>query len=238
MLVLRGDWTASESHLRALSSTGLFSEFIHTCTPRARWKRLRGTDANGDVPGRRGGHAMCMDVEGGLIYLFGGYDGLRSLDDFWVYNVRQDRWRVLSHSVSEEKNGPTPRACHKMVFDPKSGCIYVLGRLGDSDFQEVNSAVAASSQGTENTVPADASQGASQVRSAWSNRRSSEVGTATAASSPSPPQQNSDRPVASQGHLSEFYRYRTRGLDQGKWELLNYDTAVRSPRDSCSCSIN
>jgi hypothetical protein len=32
-------------------------------------------------------------------------------------------------------------------------------------------------------------------------------------------------------YCSEFFRYHTRGLDAGKWDLLNFDTAVRS---SCS----
>ena len=37
------------------------------------------------------------------------------------------------HSTSSEKNGPEPRSCHKMVFDAKTGCVYLLGRLGDKD---------------------------------------------------------------------------------------------------------
>ncbi|KAL5507481.1 hypothetical protein ACEPAH_6937 [Sanghuangporus vaninii] len=227
-LVLRGDWVASETQLKSLSAAGLFSEFIHSCTPRARWKRLRGTDANGDVPGRRGGHAMCMDVENGLIYLFGGYDGHRSLDDFWVYNVREGRWRLLSHSVVEEKNGPTPRACHKMVFDPRNGCIYVLGRLSDGDFQEAKAAADATSQGSDSVTPPELLQGSGQVRSAWSNRRTT-GGGATSTSATPPPQQpsNTVSPAPTKDYLSELYRYRTRGIDQGNWELLNYDTSIK-----------
>ncbi|KAL5523551.1 hypothetical protein ACEPAG_7724 [Sanghuangporus baumii] len=227
-LVLHGDWVASEAQLKSLSAAGLFSEFIHSCTPHARWKRLRGTDANGDVPGRRGGHAMCMDVENGLIYLFGGYDGHRSLDDFWVYNVREGRWRLLSHSVVEEKNGPTPRACHKMVFDPRNGCIYVLGRLSDSDFQEAKAAADATSQGSESGTPPEPLQGYGQVRSAWSNRRA--AGAATTSASATPPLQqpnNTASPAPTKDYLSELYRYRTRGIDQGNWELLNYDTSIK-----------
>ncbi|EJD02721.1 uncharacterized protein FOMMEDRAFT_156054 [Fomitiporia mediterranea MF3/22] len=228
ILVLRGDWVAAEAHLNELSSAGLFSEFIHTCTPRARWRRLRGTDANGDVPGKRGGHAMCMDVERGLIYLFGGYDGQRSLDDFWVYDVREERWRLLSHSVCEEKRGPTPRACHKMVFDQKSGCIYVLGRLGDSDFQESRSTAPPTAvQEPDGNNLAEPAQGTGQVRSAWSNRRSVGVGTGNAADAPSPHRPGSSRSIPAQDYLSDFYRCRTRGIDQGNWELLNYDTAIK-----------
>jgi hypothetical protein len=76
---------------------------------------------------------MCIDQAKQVIYLLGGWDGQKSLDDFWQYDIREERWRVLSHSTSSEKNGPEPRSCHKMVFDSKTGCIYLLGRLGDKD---------------------------------------------------------------------------------------------------------
>lgn len=94
---------------------------------------MHGVDADGDVPSKRGGHAMCIDHSKQVIYLFGGWDGRKSLDDFWQYDIQGERWRVLSHSTSSEKNGPEPRSCHKMVFDAKTGCIYLLGRLGDKD---------------------------------------------------------------------------------------------------------
>ena len=76
---------------------------------------------------------MCMDAENQLIYLFGGWDGRKSLDDFWVYNVREDKWKVLSHSTRHEPNAPGPRSCHKMVFDSSTGCIYLLGKLDDTE---------------------------------------------------------------------------------------------------------
>lgn len=76
---------------------------------------------------------MCIDQGKQVIYLFGGWDGQKSLDDFWQYDIQEERWSVLSHSTSSEKNGPEARSCHKMVFDAKTGCIYLLGRLGDKD---------------------------------------------------------------------------------------------------------
>ncbi|KAI5116498.1 hypothetical protein M0805_009923 [Coniferiporia weirii] len=231
-LVLRGDWAAAEQQLRKLASAGLFSSYIHSCTPRAHWRRLRGTDANGDFPCKRGGHAMCMDIEGGLIYLFGGYDGQKSLDDFWVYSLREGRWKVISHSVVEEKNGPGPRACHKMVFDPKNGCIYMLGRLGDGDLPTgrdgSNAPTPASSTSNSAEGNSNPSSGSSQVRSTRRDRPPTSVSGSTtqgpqgpASSSLSDP---SKPPV--QGYHSEFYRYRTRGIDQGQWELLDFDTAT------------
>lgn len=79
---------------------------------------------------------MCIDQGKQVIYMFGGWDGQNSLDDFWVYDIQDDRWTLLSANSSSEKNGPEPRSCHKMVFDAKTGCIFMLGRLGDKDAQE------------------------------------------------------------------------------------------------------
>lgn len=76
---------------------------------------------------------MCIDPVEEKIYMLGGYDGRRSLDDFWVYHIKEDRWEELCHSTGSQQNAPGPRSCHKMVFDSKSGSIYVLGRLSDTD---------------------------------------------------------------------------------------------------------
>jgi muskelin len=98
------------------------------------WTRLLGTDADGDVPPARGGHAMCIDpVNFEMIYLFGGWDKDKSMDDFWVYSIKEDKWKVLSHSALKEQNAPGARACHNMVFDTKTGSIYLLGALTESN---------------------------------------------------------------------------------------------------------
>ncbi|THH00239.1 hypothetical protein EW145_g7119 [Phellinidium pouzarii] len=224
-LVLQGAWSAAEQKLDEIASTGLFSSYIHACTPQARWRRLRGTDANGDFPCKRGGHAMCMDVENELIYLFGGYDGQKSLDDFWVYSLREGRWKVISHSVVEEKNGPGPRACHKMVFDPKSGCIYMLGRLGDGDLPTNRDSASAQAPSSAAEAPS-MNPPEAHVQSAWRHRQSVGVDTSNTQGPPTQSSADGQQTQPSQGNFSEFHRYRTRGLDQGKWELLNVDTAI------------
>ena len=124
---------------------------------------------------------MCVDSEKGNIYLHGGWDGMKNLDDYWEYNIANNRWRLLSQHTSQDKNGPGPRACHKMLFDQKTGCIYLLGKLGDEEGSRLIS---------EDTPE------------------------------PRPPG------AGEQQFSSEFYRYRTRGIDRGNWELLNFDTAV------------
>ncbi|TFK67379.1 galactose oxidase [Pluteus cervinus] len=132
-IVLRGDWEDAERLLNSMSRACLFDEYIQSCQPHAAWKRLHGTDSDGDVPSPRGGHAMCMDPVNQDIYLLGGYDGRKSLDDFWMYSIKDDRWSVLSHGTSADQNAPEARSCHKMAFDTKTGSIYVLGRLNDAD---------------------------------------------------------------------------------------------------------
>ncbi|KAL4078206.1 Muskelin N-terminus-domain-containing protein [Scleroderma yunnanense] len=184
-LVLQGDFSSAESILPQMSSAHLFDSYIRSCQPHACWVRLYGADANGDAPDPRGGHAMALDTSRGIVYLLGGWDGRKSLDDLWAYNIGTERWEMLCRSTTKEKNGPGPRACHKMVCDSKAGCLYVLGRLGD----DVGS------------VPAPPDGGIEQ--------QSTQTGDGNGA----------------QSFCSEFYRYHTRGLDAGKWDLLSFDTA-------------
>ena len=227
-LVLHGDFSRTEALLREIGQEGLYNAYIHSCAPRARWKRLRPVDDDGVpyAPSARGGHAMCMDVDKGLIYLFGGWDGIKSMDDFWVYNVQTGRWREISSSVSEQKNGPGPRSCHKMEFDAKTGCIYMLGRLSDSDYPP-NVPIIVSEEGTstereagntgEDPGVAAAGNGNTSAYASEDRRRRPGASTTGVAS----PGMNDPRTSC-----SEFYRYRTRGIDQGNWELLTFDTHV------------
>lgn len=225
LLVLHGDFSEAESILHGIGKEGLFDSYIHSCPPRARWKRLRPVDDDGVpyAPSARGGHAMCMDVDRGLIYLFGGWNGQRSLDDFWVYNIGTGRWREISASASEQKNGPGPRACHKMEFDPKTGCIYMLGRLSDADCPS-GLPVAVSDDGSSTEREGGNEDAGNAIGAAPESRRRRSAGVGTAA----PPGASSSRP-SSRISCSEFYRYRTRGLDQGNWELLTFDTYVSTP---------
>lgn len=201
-IVLKGDWKQAEQYLQQLATSGLLDKHLSTCQGYASWTLLRGTDSDGDVPPPRGGHAMCMDSTNELIYLFGGWDGRKSLDDFWVYHVKEDKWKLLSTNTTIEPNAPGARSCHKMVFDTKTGCIYVLGRLGDTD----------------------------GLRSPASPTRSDDPTSAAALFHPSPDSHNSPSESAlgdvTNSFCSEFYRYHTRGLLAGKWDFLSIDTAV------------
>lgn len=84
--------------------------------------------------GYRGGHQLVVDSEKRLIYLFGGWNGFQDLSDMWVYDMVKETWSLLCKNA-EDFNGPTPRSCHKMVFDPVSGNIFILGRYLDNSIR-------------------------------------------------------------------------------------------------------
>ena len=162
---------------------------------------------------------MCMDPVNDVIYIFGGWDGKKSLDDFWAYNIKEDKWKVLSHSTTQEQNAPEARSCHKMVFDTKTGSIYVLGRLNDSDGlrapEPASAPTARSYYGTGGTVPPQPPQPQAPPPQAPPQ------------TSTSTPENPADGP--SKTFSSEFYRYHTRGVLSGKWDFLSIDTAVSRP---------
>lgn len=193
-----------------MASAGLFDAHLNSSQPHAAWTRLSGTDQDGDVPPARGGHAMCMDPVNEMIYIFGGWNGEKSLDDFWVYSVKEDKWRVLSHSTTNEPNAPGARSCHKMVFDTKNGTIYVLGRLNDEDGLRAPDPAAPRTQ-----------QATGGYRQPPQQQEPSPGDENESPSAPTP-----------KSPTSEFYRYHTRGVLEGKWDFLSTDTAV-----GCSVSF-
>jgi hypothetical protein len=222
--VLDGDFALAEDLLKEMAEQGMFREYLRGRAMRAQWQRLsplpRTRAANSDssadasaedsalsapqAPCARGGHAMCIDPASLQIYLLGGYTGTHTLSDFWVYSVASSEWTLLSDDTEKEKNGPGKRCCHKMVWDEKGGCIYLLGRLGDG--------AETAAIGGENL-------------SAGPSCESGMPGVA-------PPVTGHDNGQKTWAYCSEFHRYHTRGLDAGKWDLLSFDTAVRFPRVS------
>ncbi|XP_034835411.1 LOW QUALITY PROTEIN: muskelin [Maniola hyperantus] len=85
----------------------------------------------GSRPGPRGGHQLVVDPTSGTLYLFGGWNGSEDLDDLWSFNTTTERWTLLCRH-SGMVGGPTPRSCHKMVFDPVHERLYTLGRYLDN----------------------------------------------------------------------------------------------------------
>jgi hypothetical protein len=130
-VVSDGNWAEAERVLQLAAEAGLFDTYAREAPAQATWRRLYGTSADGDAPGQRGGHAMCIDEAAGRVYLYGGWDGERSLDDFWVYSIAEGRWHMVPRN--DGAAWPGRRSCHKMAFDAGTGRIYLLGCLGVSD---------------------------------------------------------------------------------------------------------
>lgn len=162
---------------------------------------------------------MCIDPVNDHIYLHGGFDGEKCLDDFWVYDVKKDKWKVLSLGTAQEQNAPGPRSRHKMVFDAKTSSIYLLGRLTDSDQLRPNATPSGSTSTTSGTTGSSATgpvQPMRQLRQFMPSGPLAHLG-------PLPHVIGNE---TSGNYCSEFYRYHTRGVDGGKWDFLSFDTAV------------
>eukprot|EP01137_Pigoraptor_chileana_P006051 Opistho-2@49948 len=135
-LVINGDFEHCERILTSAAKEGLFSEHIADCKYTPLWQRLsplnRDGQASAEAPGMRGGHQMCIDVEGGIVYLIGGWDGQKDLADMWAYNIADNQWSLLSEDTGDQ-GGPGPRSCHKICFDDRRRRIYTLGRYVDPE---------------------------------------------------------------------------------------------------------
>ncbi|SOV05144.1 related to Muskelin [Ustilago sp. UG-2017a] len=136
----------------------MFSAYISRQIPKASWSQIHPSPpathlshtsdvaSQGIAPSGRGGHAIVFDSEKGIAYLFGGWDGQRDLSDFWAYHVNENRWRLIS-ADTQLQGGPSPRSCHKMCLDEKSGCIYLLGRYIDYESTQQSEPIPSDSLG-------------------------------------------------------------------------------------------
>ncbi len=198
------------------------------------------------APGGRGGHQMCLDVENGVAYLFGGWDGQRDLADFWSYSLKDGRWRLLS-ADTRQQGGPGPRSCHKMCYCPRTGFIYVLGRFVDQEKQlevAAHAAAAAAAAAAGGRAPADAlpslaasgaaGRGQSLIEALLSAHSASAAAAAAGAGAESTPRSHSPSAAAmaalhqnaSPGGTvweADFFRFSTR---TGQWTTLSRDTAA------------
>lgn len=152
------DQPASITSDPSSSDQPLFSHYVHLTTPRTSWSQLFVTDADGDRPSGRGGHQTVFDPDRGILYLFGGWDGRTDLCDLWAYHINESRWRCISYDTRIQ-NGPGPRSCHKMVFDRRTGFIYILGRY--LDFEKAHEVSGSGSPFNRSGTPAAAAVGSS-----------------------------------------------------------------------------
>ncbi|KAF8310333.1 uncharacterized protein EI90DRAFT_1241856 [Cantharellus anzutake] len=296
--------TSSVPHRETdLNTTQKQNSALSPIAPKTIWHRLRpsvishspATSASRG-PCARGGHFMVIDLApstenegslagpGGLIYLFGGWNGARELADFWVYDLRQSQWRLISEDVyNEERNrGPSPRSCGAAVFDQRSGDIYFMGRYanpafgdpilrapgefvsdshnnGDSTSNRQNQQQSQNVDSNQISLPPphvvsaagtlptivlapSSSSGAVPVSggSSMSNTRRGRTrrGVESSGGDVTPDNQSGnssrgrgtvtkdDGSSRSNELKSDFWRYSTRGPNEGKWELISEDTAA------------
>ncbi|KXS21272.1 hypothetical protein M427DRAFT_107508 [Gonapodya prolifera JEL478] len=125
-LVMHGGFAPAQHLLRRALEAGIIARACAAAPPVARWTRVVPTP-QGPWPGPRGGHQMAVDGASGDVYVHGGYDGERELGDLWRWRAGEG-WRCLDGGGSRGSPRPSPRACHKLVLDPASRSLFVLGR--------------------------------------------------------------------------------------------------------------
>ena len=154
------------------SQQSMFSSYITKQMPKAHWLQIQPQsqhvpqrDSSGQapalMPSGRGGHSMVFDSDKGVAYLFGGWDGKQDLSDLWAFHVHENRWRLISPDVRQQ-GGPSPRSCHKMCLDEKSGCIYLLGRYTDYDGSGRESGAGAAAATVASPSPSPSSSSAAR----------------------------------------------------------------------------
>ncbi|GLV40092.1 muskelin [Carabus blaptoides fortunei] len=134
ILVDNADYKKAESFLENAMYMGLFSEYIKHKEYQPVWEQIDVGDDNQLRPGMRGGHQMCIDAYTSTIYLFGGWDGNKDLNDLWSYNINTMKWSLLCLDSAAE-DGPSARSCHKMCLDTKRKQIFMLGRYLDVQYR-------------------------------------------------------------------------------------------------------
>jgi len=134
LLVVNADYPAAEAYIEQSAKDSLFQEFIINQDYKSKWSSITPLNADGaecsNQPGMRGGHQMCIDYPRQLVFLLAGWNGIKDLCDFWVYNIVTGQWHCISEDT-EADGGPSARSCHKLCLDSKNRNIYILGRFLD-----------------------------------------------------------------------------------------------------------
>eukprot|EP00004_Rigifila_ramosa_P023108 TRINITY_DN6432_c0_g1_i1.p1 TRINITY_DN6432_c0_g1~~TRINITY_DN6432_c0_g1_i1.p1 ORF type:complete len:724 (-),score=148.83 TRINITY_DN6432_c0_g1_i1:62-2233(-) len=135
-LVIEGNFGTTLELLGKAKTEGMFHKFSQSCAYIPKWKRILPA-AGESVPRMRGGHQMCVDPHTLDLYLFGGWDGTKDLNDLWVFRSATRRWVCLSSGENYlTSHEPSPRSCHKICFDGVNRRLYTLGRYVDPDQRE------------------------------------------------------------------------------------------------------
>lgn len=134
VLVVNGDFSSAESIIERSAKDNLFQEYVGNQDYKSKWSSIVPLNADGaestNQPGMRGGHQMVIDYPQQLIFLMGGWDGIKDLSDFWVYSIERKQWTCISEDTKAD-GGPCARSCHKVCLETKNRNLYMLGRYLD-----------------------------------------------------------------------------------------------------------
>lgn len=112
---------------------------LETASPAALWRRLMPTGTYAErpcpVPSARIGHAMVEAVyrEEPVVYLFGGHDGARYLNDIWRLRVREtveSQEAVWEMVEVAEGPCPSPREAASLCYSQAHDALFVFGGSG------------------------------------------------------------------------------------------------------------
>jgi len=106
-----------------------FNDAHHFAFARAEWEKVRVT---GTAPGARSAPATVVHEPQGAMFVFGGYDGTRSLNDLFRFDLQSYEW---SH-VRVSGTPPSPRGGHTAVV--YGDFMYAFGgKSGRSPFNDL-----------------------------------------------------------------------------------------------------
>ncbi|XP_055379380.1 muskelin isoform X2 [Condylostylus longicornis] len=134
-LVINGDFQKAEQFIEHCVNDGLMDSYMAKQDYKHSWKIQETLSTI--RPGTRGGHQLVIDPKKRLIYLYGGWDGFHDLSDLWCFDIEKSTWTLIFEN-SELFDGPKARSCHKMVFDPISENIFMIGRYLDNSIRTID----------------------------------------------------------------------------------------------------
>eukprot|EP00835_Amoeboradix_gromovi_P000588 NODE_21_length_38511_cov_0.503306.p6 type:complete len:616 gc:universal NODE_21_length_38511_cov_0.503306:20490-22337(+) len=120
--ITNGQFDECYSHLLQ-ADIKWFDSYLSNTRYLPKWSTLPNIDSNNNEIPSRGGHQMVFGNNG--IYLYGGWSGTTELNDLWFYDT-------FWHKI-EFASGPSPRSCHKMIYNPNDNSLYTIGKYIDQD---------------------------------------------------------------------------------------------------------
>ena len=106
-----------------------FNDLYSFSFPGREWAPVRVT---GTAPGARSAPATVVHAEQGVMYVFGGYDGARSLNDLFRFDFGSSEWAQVRVNGSP----PSPRGGHTAVVHGDT--MYTFGgKSGRSPFNDL-----------------------------------------------------------------------------------------------------